>query len=52
MQNEIYDKKNGITYMLCGDYYLPELTLADTEPTYHEAPEIQVPVRRRPEERL
>ena len=34
MQNEIYDKKNGITYMLCGDYYLPELTLADTEPTY------------------
>ena len=20
--------------MLCGDYYLPELTLADTEPTY------------------
>lgn len=40
MQNEIYDKKNGITYMLCGDYYLPELTLADTEPTYekHEQP--------------
>lgn len=34
MQNEIYDKKNGLTYMLCGDYYLPELTLADTEPTY------------------
>ena len=34
MQDEIYDKKNGITYMLCGDYYLPELTLADTEPTY------------------
>lgn len=34
MQNEIYNKKNGITYMLCGDYYLPELTLADTEPTY------------------
>ena len=34
MQNEIYDVKNGLTYMLCGDYYLPELTLADTEPTY------------------
>ena len=24
MQNEIYDEKNGLTYMLCGDYYLPE----------------------------
>jgi len=22
MQNEIYDEKNGLTYMLCGDYYL------------------------------
>jgi hypothetical protein len=21
MQNEIYDEKNGLTYMLCGDYY-------------------------------
>ena len=20
MQNEIYDEKNGLTYMLCGDY--------------------------------
>ena len=27
MQNEIYDEKNGLTYMLCGDYYLPELHL-------------------------
>ena len=34
MQNEIYDKENGLTYVLCGDHYLPELTLADTEPTY------------------
>ena len=34
MQNEIYDKKNGLTYMLCGDYYLPELALTDIEPTY------------------
>ena len=25
MQNEIYDEKNGLTYMLCGDYYLPEI---------------------------
>ena len=29
MQNEIYDEKNGLTYMLCGDYYLPELALTD-----------------------
>lgn len=34
MQNEIYDKENGLTYVLCGDHYLPELTLTDTEPTY------------------
>lgn len=34
MQNEIYDEKNGLTYMLCGDYYLPELELTDIEPTY------------------
>lgn len=31
MQNEIYDEKNGLTYMLCGDYYLPELALTDIE---------------------
>ena len=34
MQNEICDKENGLTYVLCGDHYLPELTLTDTEPTY------------------
>lgn len=34
MQNEIYDEKKGLTYMLCGDYYLPELALTDIEPTY------------------
>ena len=34
MQNEIYDEKNGLTYMLCGDYYLPALALTDIEPTY------------------
>lgn len=28
MQNEIYDKENGLTYVLCGDHYLPELTLS------------------------
>ena len=31
MQSKIYDKKNGLTYTLCGDYYIPELTLTDTE---------------------
>jgi uncharacterized protein (DUF2141 family) len=35
MQNEIYDEKNGLTYMLCGDYYLPELALKDIEPTFY-----------------
>ena len=34
MQNEIYDEKNGLTYMLCGDYYLPDLVLNEEEPTY------------------
>ena len=34
MQSKIYDKKNGLTYTLCGDYYIPELTLTDTESTY------------------
>ena len=34
MQSKIYDKKNGLTYTLFGDYYIPELTLTDTEPTY------------------
>lgn len=34
MQNEIYDEKNGLTYMLCGDYYLPKLALTDIESTY------------------
>ncbi|MGN1166352.1 MAG: TnpV protein [Lachnospiraceae bacterium] len=34
MQRKIYDKKNGLTYTLCGDYYIPELTLAVIEPAY------------------
>ena len=34
MKKQIYDEKNGLTYMLCGDYYLPELALTDIEPTY------------------
>lgn len=35
MQNEIYDEKNGLTYMLCGDYYLPELALTDMHCCWH-----------------
>ena len=34
MQNEIYDEKNGLTYMLCGDYYLPELALTAVSYTH------------------
>ena len=34
MKKQIYDEKNGLTYMLCGDYYLPKLALTDIEPTY------------------
>ena len=34
MQNEIYDEKNGMSYTLHGDYYLPDLVLREEEPTY------------------
>ena len=34
MQNEIYDEKNGMSYTLHGDYYLPDLVLNEEEPTY------------------
>ena len=34
MKKQIYDEKNGLTYMLCGDYYLPDLVLNEEEPTY------------------
>ena len=34
MKKHIYDEKNGLSYTLCGDYYLPELVLNEEEPTY------------------
>ena len=34
MKNKIYDEKNGMSYTLHGDYYLPDLVLSEAEPTY------------------
>ena len=34
MEKHIYDEKNGLSYILCGDYYLPDLVLREEEPTY------------------
>ena len=34
MEKHIYDEKNGLSYVLCGDYYLPDLVLNEEEPTY------------------
>ena len=34
METHIYDEKNGLSYTLCGDYYLPNLVLNEEEPTY------------------
>ena len=34
MKKQIYDEKNGISYTLHGDYYLPDLVLREEEPTY------------------
>ena len=34
MKKQIYDEKNGMSYMLHGDYYLPDLVLREEEPTY------------------
>ena len=34
MKNEIYDEKNGMSYTLHGDYYLPDLVLREEEPIY------------------
>ena len=31
MKKHIYDEKNGISYTLQGDYYLPNLTLPAEE---------------------
>ena len=34
MTKQIYDEKNGLSYTLYGDYYLPNLEIAEEEPTY------------------
>ena len=34
MKKQIYDEKNGMSYTLHGDYYLPDLVLNEAEPTY------------------
>ena len=34
MKKQIYDEKNGMSYTLHGDYYLPDLVLREGEPTY------------------
>lgn len=34
MEKQIYDEKNGLSYTLHGDYYLPDLEINEEEPTY------------------
>lgn len=34
MKKHIYDKSNGLSYTLHGDYYLPNLAVNEEEPTY------------------
>ena len=34
MKKQIYDEKNGLSYTLHGDYYLPYLEINEEEPTY------------------
>lgn len=34
MEKHIYDEKNGLSYTLCEDYYLPDLVLNEEKPTY------------------
>ena len=34
MKKQIYDEKNGLSYTLHGDYYLPDLAINEEEPTY------------------
>ena len=34
METHIYDEKNGLSYTLHGDYYLPDLEINEEEPTY------------------
>ena len=34
MEKHIYDEKNGLSYILSGDYYLLNMVLNEEEPTY------------------
>ena len=34
METQIYDEKNGLSYTLHGDYYLPDLLLNEEKPIY------------------
>ena len=34
MKKRIYDEKNGLSYTLHEDYYLPDLEINEEEPTY------------------
>lgn len=34
MEKNIFDEKNGLSYTLHGDYYLPDLEINEEEPTY------------------
>ena len=34
MKKQIYDEKNGLSYTLHGDYYLPDLEINEEEPTH------------------
>ena len=34
MKKQIYDEKNGLSYTLHGDYYLPDLEIIEEEPAY------------------
>ena len=34
MKKQIYDEKNGLSYTLHGDYYLPDLELNEEDPVY------------------
>lgn len=34
MKKQFYDEKNGMSYTLHGEYYLPDLVLREEEPTY------------------
>ena len=34
MKKQIYGEKNGLSYTLHGDYYLPDLEINEEEPTW------------------